>query len=45
MTAPPLLLIEDLPSLQMVYESVLRSGGHQVRSKALRLRVWRRFTG
>ena len=30
MTAPPLLLIEDLPSLQMVYESVLRSGGHQV---------------
>ena len=30
MTVPPLLLIEDLPSLQMVYESVLKSGGHQV---------------
>lgn len=30
MTAPPLLLIEDLPSLQMVYESVLKSGGHQI---------------
>ena len=31
MTQPPLLLIEDLPSLQMVYESVLKSGGHRVR--------------
>ena len=31
MSHPPLLLIEDLPSLQMVYESVLKSGGHQVR--------------
>lgn len=27
---PPLLLIEDTPSLQMVYESVLRSAGHEV---------------
>ncbi|MHC0054553.1 sigma-54-dependent transcriptional regulator [Actibacterium sp. D379-3] len=26
----PLLLIEDTPSLQMVYESVLRSAGHEV---------------
>jgi len=26
----PLLLIEDMPSLQMVYESVLRGGGHEV---------------
>lgn len=26
----PLLLIEDTPSLQMVYESVLRGGGHEV---------------
>ncbi|HDR29067.1 sigma-54-dependent transcriptional regulator [Rhodovulum sp.] len=27
---PPLLLIEDTPSLQMVYESVLRGAGHAV---------------
>lgn len=27
---PPLLLIEDTPSLQMVYDSILRSAGHQV---------------
>jgi len=32
--APPLLLIEDTPSLQMVYEQVLRSAGHVVRSEA-----------
>jgi len=31
MTQTPILLIEDLPSLQMVYETVLKSGGHQVR--------------
>jgi len=30
MTEAPLLLIEDMPSLQMVYESVLRNAGHQV---------------
>lgn len=30
MTQPPLLLIEDTPSLQLVYESVLRGAGHQV---------------
>ncbi|GAA0293891.1 sigma-54-dependent transcriptional regulator [Rhodovulum strictum] len=30
MTALPLLLIEDTPSLQMVYESVLRGAGHKV---------------
>lgn len=29
---PPLLLIEDTPSLQMVYESVLRGAGHEVSS-------------
>ena len=29
--AAPLLLIEDTPSLQMVYESVLRGAGHSVR--------------
>lgn len=28
----PLLLIEDTPSLQMVYESVLRGAGHEVMS-------------
>ena len=28
--ALPVLLIEDMPSLQMVYRSVLQSGGHQV---------------
>lgn len=27
---PPLLLIEDTPSLRMVYESILRHGGHRV---------------
>ena len=31
-TAPPLLLIEDTPSLQMVYRSVLTNAGHTVRS-------------
>ena len=31
MTAPPLLLVEDTPSLQLVYQSVLRSAGHAVR--------------
>ncbi|WP_413854956.1 response regulator, partial [Albidovulum sp.] len=31
MTSPPLLLIEDTPSLQLVYQSVLRSAGHTVR--------------
>jgi two-component system repressor protein LuxO len=29
---PPLLLIEDTPSLQMVYRSVLTNAGHSVRS-------------
>ena len=29
---PPLLLIEDTPSLQMVYRSVLTNAGHAVRS-------------
>ena len=29
---PPLLLIEDTPSLQMVYRSVLTNAGHTVRS-------------
>lgn len=33
MSKPTLLLIEDTPSLQMVYESVLRSAGHVVRSE------------
>lgn len=33
MTVPPILMIEDTPSLQMVYETVLRSGGHDVRSE------------
>ena len=28
---PPLLLIEDTPSLQMVYRSVLTNAGHAVR--------------
>ncbi len=32
MTRGPLLLIEDTPSLQLVYESVLRSAGHSVTS-------------
>ncbi|MCB2135977.1 MAG: sigma-54-dependent Fis family transcriptional regulator [Rhodobacteraceae bacterium] len=32
MTRRPLLLIEDTPSLQLVYESVLRSAGHEVQS-------------
>lgn len=32
MTTPPLLLIEDTPSLQLVYESVLRNAGYEVRS-------------
>lgn len=31
-TVPPLLLIEDTPSLQMVYRSVLTNAGHAVRS-------------
>ncbi len=30
MTTPELLLIEDTPSLQLVYASVLRNGGHRV---------------
>ncbi len=30
MTDRPLLLVEDTPSLQLVYESVLRSAGHDV---------------
>ena len=30
MTRTPLLLIEDTPSLQLVYESVLKSAGHKV---------------
>ncbi|SIO44724.1 two component, sigma54 specific, transcriptional regulator, Fis family [Rhodovulum sp. ES.010] len=30
MSAPPILLVEDTPSLQMVYESVLRGAGHSV---------------
>ncbi len=29
-TAPPLLLIEDTPSLQLVYEAMLRASGHAV---------------
>jgi DNA-binding NtrC family response regulator len=29
---PPLLLIEDTPSLRMVYETILRHGGHRVHS-------------
>ncbi len=33
-TAPTLLLIEDTPSLQMVYEQVLRGAGHRVRAEA-----------
>lgn len=33
MTAPTLLLVEDTPSLQLVYESVLRSAGHKVKSE------------
>ncbi len=32
MSAPTLLLVEDTPSLQLVYQSVLRSAGHTVRS-------------
>jgi two-component system, repressor protein LuxO len=32
--APPLLLIEDTPSLQMVYRSVLQTAGHTVRAAA-----------
>ena len=28
--APPLLLVEDTPSLGMVYRSVLTSAGHRV---------------
>ena len=32
MAQPPLLLIEDTPSLQMVYRSVLTNAGHSVRS-------------
>lgn len=31
---PPVLLIEDTPSLRLMYESVLRRGGHAVRSAA-----------
>jgi two-component system repressor protein LuxO len=31
---PPLLLIEDMPSLQMVYEAVLRKAGFEVTSAA-----------
>jgi len=30
---PPILLIEDTPSLQFVYEQVLRSAGHKVHSE------------
>ena len=30
---PPLLLIEDTPSLRLVYEQVLRSAGHRVASE------------
>ncbi|MBL3574121.1 sigma-54 dependent transcriptional regulator [Rhodovulum sulfidophilum] len=30
MSAPPLLLIEDTPSLQMIYETVLRNAGYKV---------------
>ncbi len=30
MSREPLLLIEDMPSLQMVYEAVLRNAGHDV---------------
>ena len=33
MTARPLLLIEDTPSLQMVYETVLKSAGHTVHTE------------
>lgn len=32
MTAREILLIEDTPSLQLVYASVLRNGGHRVQS-------------
>ena len=32
MTSSELLLIEDTPSLQLVYASVLRNGGHRVQS-------------
>ncbi|MBC7143000.1 MAG: response regulator, partial [Rhodobacteraceae bacterium] len=32
MTRRPLLLVEDTPSLQLVYESVLRAAGHDVQS-------------
>ncbi|MFN6951294.1 MAG: sigma-54-dependent transcriptional regulator [Albidovulum sp.] len=31
MSAAPLLLVEDTPSLQLLYRSVLRSAGHDVR--------------
>ncbi|MGB5836644.1 MAG: sigma-54 dependent transcriptional regulator [Albidovulum sp.] len=31
MIDPPLLLIEDTPSLQLIYQSVLRTAGHDVR--------------
>jgi len=31
-SAPPLLLVEDTPSLQMVYQSVLSQAGHRVLS-------------
>lgn len=34
MTAQPLLLIEDTPSLQLVYETVLKNAGHRVHSEA-----------
>lgn len=30
-TTPPLLLVEDTPSLQMIYRSVLTAAGHEVR--------------
>lgn len=33
MKGAPLLLIEDTPSLQMVYESILRGAGHAVHSE------------
>ena len=33
MSAPPILLIEDTPSLRLVYESVLKNAGHTVKSE------------
>ncbi len=43
MTRAPLLLIEDMPSLQMVYEAVLRKAGHEVVSASTAAEGMARF--